>query len=141
MKKETLIAISLGIGTGVIIAIAILFATGKGALRTSKIISGNITPTVVAGSESLTSFKIDAPNDKESTDKKSINIKGKAEKKSLIVAHSPTSEVTVETGNKTQFDFDFPLSVGENIIKITSYNGTDIETHTLNIYYIQNEDE
>lgn len=139
MKKETIIAIILGVGTGIVIAVAILFATGRGTLQPKKIIAGNITPTISIGSETIKPLTITTPQDKSTTDKATAHIKGSAEKNSLIVAHSAKSEVTLNTEENSQFDFDFPLFPGENIIKITSYRGTAIDSQTLTIYYFENE--
>lgn len=136
MKKETTIAIILGLLSGIVIAMIILFSTGKGGFGGGKIISGNITPTVAVGQERVSQLTIDSPTDKDSTDKDTVKISGSAEKNSLIVAHSPYSEITLksETG---KFSFGFPVKPGENIIKITSYNGTNIDSRSLTIYYLE----
>jgi hypothetical protein len=133
MKKETFIALALGIGLGIGIAIFLIFTAKEKAISQKKVIVPPV-PTLTAFIPKEQSLVISAPTDATVTSKNSVVIQGKAEKNSLIVVESPTSEKVVKTANGT-FTFNFPLSLGENVIRVTAYEGNITDDRTLKVYY------
>jgi hypothetical protein len=133
MKKETVIALVLGIGLGIGIAIFLIFTAKEKAISQKKVIVPAV-PSLTAFIPKDQSLVVNAPVDAAVTSKNSTVIQGKAEKNSLIVVESPTSERVVKTVNGA-FTIPFPLSLGENVIRITAYEGSITDDRTLKIYY------
>jgi hypothetical protein len=136
MKKETLIAIILGAFLGITIALITTLTTKKQIMKQKKIIAPKITPSLPPLQPEIQTLEIIQPPNDYITNKDIILIKGKAGKKSLIVAQSPTSEKVIQTKEK-DFSLEFPLSLGENLIKITSYGDKNIDEKTLKVYYLK----
>ncbi len=143
MKKETLIAIFFGIGLGVVLACFFIMRSKENQLTKAKPISNitkSITPKVKILSTSI--LEITSPTDNIIVNKNSITIKGKTNKNAFIVINSPIKEIVFKT-EKEEFNIDFPLALGENVIQLTSYpddkTGTSINK-TLLVYYLTNND-
>ena len=142
MKKETAIAILLGVGLGLIVAIGVTLKTRSKDTKKVTPISHtlNITPSVTAKSQSST-LEISQPEDDSIAPAKTVLIKGKAPKNSLIVIQSPIQTVTF-TNDKEDFSQNFSLALGENVIVVTAYpkdqNGTGIE-RDLKVYFLDEE--
>jgi len=136
MKKETVIAIILGVILGIIIALALTFTTKKQVMKQKKIITPKVTPSLPPLQPEIQTLEIIQPSNNHITNKDSVLIKGRTGKKSLIVAQSPTSEKVIQTKEK-DFSLEFPLSLGENLIKITSYGNKNIDEKTLKVYYLK----
>lgn len=138
MKKETIVAIFLGIATGVIIALFLVIQSQNSKTNANKDPNALISPTVKVPTEEILTFAVSEPQNKSVASKNSTTIKGKAPKGSLIVINSATDEKVTKIDSDT-FSIDFPLSLGENIMKITAYTNGDAEEKTLIVYYIKNE--
>lgn len=136
MKKETVIAIILGITLGAIIALILIFGAHSKGNGSKKVVNTKETPTVVNLNTSLKQFEITDPKNNSATSKDTIAIKGISEKNSLIVVQSKNTEKVIST-DVGSFSVDFPVSLGENVIRITEYNGTSISDKLLTIYRIQ----
>lgn len=141
MKKETIIAILLGIGFGIGVAAMVVSQTKTPEQQKEpKTIetSLNITPTVpVIPEETSASLEISAPTAGAIFSKKEIEIIGKAPKGSKIVVISPAKTEVVVTEDE-QFTIDFSLAFGENIISVTAYAPDQVEPveKTLTVYYL-----
>lgn len=152
MKKETIIAIILGLIFG--------FVFGSFLITRNREINnknaGKINPTLVLNlndkkdQENLNKkniinipLEIKEPQNYIITEKNTINISGKADKDSLIVVQSQLKEIIYI--NKDSQDFkisDFPLALGENTIKIVEYSKNkfaDPEEKVLRVYYLKRE--
>ncbi len=138
MKKETLVAVFLGIATGVIIALFLIIQSQNKKTEDKKLTTALISPTVKLPTEEVLLFAVNEPENKFVSDKNTTTIKGKAPKGSLVVIHSATGEKVSELKTDS-FAIDFPLSLGENVIKVTAYSNKDTEEKTLTVYYIENE--
>lgn len=145
MKKETIIAIILGLGLGAAVAVFLIFQTEQKKIENTKTIANNlkITPTSVQAknNQNFQPLEIVSPEDMNITGKDSITIKGKAVKNSLVVIQSQTKVITFENG-KEDFSVNFPLILGENVINITAYNKKlqlEPQTKELKIYYLDEQ--
>lgn len=140
MKKETLIAVVLGIGLGVLVAVFMVIQSRQKQIAQTKTVGSiQITPTVQVKKNSPQEvFEITSPGDNAIVSKNTVTIQGKAAKNSLIVAQSPIKNLVFKNDKET-FSFEFPLALGENFILITSYPA-DIKTSSrekeLHIFYL-----
>ena len=122
MKKETVIAISLGIFLGIGVALIMVARTRQQETAKTKTISSetNITPKVSLTDNKYQLLEISQPQDSVIIDSETVKIRGKASKDSLIIIQSPIKEVIIKNSN-VNFSSDFPLTDGENIIKVSAY--------------------
>lgn len=122
MKKETLIAIVMGIIFGAGVALFLILKTKKA--DQPKVIpvatTNRVTPLVARSGKTVLPISISEPESNSVTDKKTTTIKGKATKGSLLLIQSPIKYV-VKTLEKDDFSEEFPLALGENIIHISVY--------------------
>ena len=143
MKKETVVAIIFGLLLGGAVAFFLVTKTSEKELEKSKAIAPTTTlnqekVTVVTGYQTL---EISQPQDEEIVNKESVTITGKAEKNSLIVIQSPIKEIILNISHNS-FQTDFPLALGENIIKIVVYPHNQLlrsQEKQLRVYYLKNE--
>ncbi len=122
MKKEAIIAIVFGIVLGSILAIFLIAKNKERLLEKSK----TITPlekeqASQAKNGGVQQLEISEPGDKNIVYKNSITIKGSFTKDSLIIVQSPIKDVVIKN-DKEQFSTDFPLALGENVIRIGAYS-------------------
>lgn len=143
MKKETAIAILLGVGLGLMVAIGVTLKTRNKETQKVTPISNSlhITPSITAKTMQSSTLEISEPLDSSIAPTKSVTIKGKAPKGSLIVIQSPVQTITF-TSDTEEFSEQFTLALGENIIVVTAYPkdqaGTGIE-RDLKVYYLDEE--
>lgn len=144
MKKETLIAIVFGIVLGGSVALFILLKGEDFGLGKSKVISPKQAAQEGLGTpvdQSVQSLEITAPTDGAIVDSNSIKITGKAAKDGLLVIQSPIKDISMKL-DKSEFSVEFPLALGENIVKIVSYpsdNTLRPQERNLKIYYLDSE--
>lgn len=144
MKKETSIAVFLGILLGVIFGVFLIFKNKQSQLDKTKAITpkNKITPTIVLNNNNLNEFfKLEKPSDGIITDNDEIVIQGKASKGTTIIIQSPSSQLVNKTENES-FKIEFPLALGENVISITAYP-KDIQSRPVEkqvkIYYLKTQ--
>lgn len=138
MKKESFIAVALGVGAGVTIAILLITNSKNAGTDGKKVISPTVTPKVTIEQKEVFSISIKSPKNNSSTTKNSVIIEGEAPKDSLIVITSAAGDKTFKT-DKATFSTDFPLALGENAIYIAAYNQKNSATKTLKIYNLGSE--
>ncbi|MEN9328168.1 MAG: Glucodextranase, domain [Candidatus Parcubacteria bacterium] len=144
MKKETLIAVILGIMFGVVVAFFMIFKTKDQQTQKVKPLTTStmqVTPTVPVKNTEYQPLAISEPEAGIITDKNSITIKGSTGKDALIVIQSPLKSVTFKN-DKEDFSAVFPLAFGENVILVTAYpkdtQGVPQEKE-LKIYYLDEQ--
>lgn len=121
MKKESIIAISFGILLGCVVAFIVISKNKESQINNAKTLSPKVTPTPAPQSpDSLLILEITSPSDKAVVDATNVKIVGKAGKNSLIIVQSPIRELAINN-IKENFSLDFPISPGENVIKIVAY--------------------
>jgi hypothetical protein len=138
MKKETGIAISLGIIFGIIIAFSILLYTRGNPGKKTNVLSPQISPTIVVTTIREIPLTITNPLDLTIVRDQTIDIEGKANAGNLAVIQSQYFE-KVEKLKQNVFNIKFPMTLGENKIKVTIYSKTGVETKTITIYYLKND--
>ncbi|KXK11741.1 MAG: hypothetical protein UZ22_OP11002000302 [Microgenomates bacterium OLB23] len=139
MKKETVFAILLGIGAGVLIALWVIRGTQKNTKDNDQlVVDGSITPSITISSGNSEPLLISEPQDGYLSSTENVVIKGKSKKGALVVAQSPLQEVT-ESLTSDEFEITLELMQGLNNVLVTSYNDKNIDTRMLTIYYIAEE--
>jgi len=139
MNRETIIAISMGVGLGVIVALVVLFQSNKG--DETKVVA--VKPNQAITKEKSTQpsapklLTLTSPEQGSVVDSDTVTIAGKVQKNSLIVVQSPVFEHTFKNKQDT-FHIDVDLALGENVIQISAYSGSSIpQQQTLRIYFIK----
>ena len=122
MKKETMVAIFLGLLFGGVVAVFISFKSKDIELAKNKVIAP--PPDKVSSPNSseieLRSLELTEPADRAIVENNTVRLKGTALKDSLIVIQSPIKNLIV-SNKQEKFDLEFPLTLGENSIKIVVY--------------------
>lgn len=143
MKKETIIAIILGLLFGGVVAIFISLKSKDIELSKNKVIAPpkeNIVSPNLTSTE-MQPLDLTEPANNAIFDKDIIRFKGTAVKDSLIIIQSPMKDVTVKNING-KFDIEFPLALGENSIKMVIYPKEKQfrpQEKSIKIYYIDSE--
>lgn len=143
MKKETLIAIILGLLFGGIMAVFISYKSKDIELAKNDVIA-QPTEKVSSPNSFLTNFQIlelTEPADKTIVETNTIRFKGITAKDSLIVIQSPIKDL-VYNNKQEKFDLEFPLALGENSIKIVVYpkkKQLRSQEKYIKVYYIDSE--
>ncbi|NTU47110.1 hypothetical protein HGA88_05785 [Candidatus Roizmanbacteria bacterium] len=121
MKKETGIAVFLGIVVGVIVASVLVWQSRQNQLHQAKTIGNTQVATHAAAfSDTFETLAISQPENGAIINGKTITIKGKVNKGSLIVIQSPIKNVVLKN-DAEEFSTDFPLAFGENVIHLVAY--------------------
>src|SRR3989338_11541722 len=136
MKKETIVAIILGIAFGTIVATSLVIFTKTKSLEKKKVLTPSPAVTVSVPKEETAILKILAPENNIQVATDSVDIKGEAQSDSTVIIHSPVSEAIIKVKDK-QFNVKFPLKQGENHIQITSYYQNTPSTKTIKVYQIK----
>ncbi len=141
MKKETIFAVFLGIVFGGLLGLFLITKNKEIQLNKNKVIAPKDINDRSAAQTNLNfqPLEISEPKDGEIVDNASITIKGKATKNSLVVIQSPVKDL-VFTNDKEDFKVDFPLALGENIIRAVIYPKDkllSIQEKSLRVYYLQ----
>lgn len=141
MKKETGIAIVLGIFLGVSMAIFLVVRSRTEAINKSKTIMPSVqaTPAIIVTNTNSQTLEISEPQDGLIVKANSVKIIGKASKDALLVLQSPIKDMVVNN-TKGDFSFDYPLAYGENVIRIVSYpkdRQLRVQERELRIYYLE----
>ena len=122
MKKETIIAIIFGVIFGGAVAVFTLIKNKELQLTKTKTLTQtgkqiNKPKIPIVESKPL---EILEPKDGIVVNNFTITLRGRADKNSLIVIQSATKD-QVFKNEKNEFSVQFPLSLGENLIKITMH--------------------
>jgi hypothetical protein len=140
MRKETIIAIVMGILLGVGIGFVVLFQSRKGDEAKVIPVSGDTENTKIVKTstpQGQAILEISEPKNKVVVNTNKITIKGAADKNSLIVIQSPITNTVFKT-EKIDFTSSVPLALGENTISISAYSDSSTpQEMTLQVYYIK----
>jgi len=138
MKKETSIAVGMGIVFGLVFSFLVIVNTQKNQSVSQK------TPTQktrVVTTEQQTAAKpitISEPNDGAIVSEPSVTIKGKTDKNSFIIIQTQVKDMSFTTKSE-DFEYSVPLTLGENVIHINAYpKGATgkIQEKELHVYYL-----
>src|SRR3989338_1030431 len=122
MKKETMVAIFLGLLFGGVVAVFISFKSKDIELAKNKVIAPPKEKVTSPNSSEigLRSLELTEPADRAIVENNTVRLKGTALKDSLIVVQSPIKDLIINN-KQEKFDLEFPLALGENSIKIAIY--------------------
>lgn len=139
MKKETIAAIVFGIIFGSVLGIFLITKNKQSQREKTKFLvpTGVETQTSKVVLNNVQILELLEPQDRAIVYKNSIQIKGNAVKNSLLLIQSPIKE-TVINHESDKFSEDFPLALGENVIRISVYpNNKQLQTQEkeLRIFY------
>lgn len=145
MKKETTVAIILGIVFGLSVAFLAVFKARQVKIQTSKTIAPIETMPSVSPRNNTNgqtdNFSISEPVENAITDLKTVTIKGKVIKDSLVIIESPI-QVKAFKATGGSFSIDFQLALGENVINIVMYPKDEklaTREKTLKVYYLDEQ--
>lgn len=136
MKKESFVAVFLGIFFGTLLSIIIINFTKKTTTTQQKTVAPQETPRPVLSPIKTQSLEIIEPRQNKIFSESVISIKGKAEKNSLLVIQTPQEDKTIKLQND-YFVEPIKLVLGENFIKIVNYQKNNVEEKTLKVYYLK----
>lgn len=141
MKKETVIAVILGIGFGLIVAIFMVIRTRPQTAKNIKTIANSVsnTPTGQVNQSFVTNLEIVSPKDNTIIKDNIVTITGKATKNSMIIIQSPVKDIIIKNKD-VNFKVDMPLSIGENIIQVNIYpddKNIPFQRKQLQVYYLE----
>lgn len=145
MKKESIVAIVLGISLGVIVAFLVIFYSKEKQLSQSKPLKNQkeiLSPKVKIENNSPF-IEVIVPDNQIIVDNQPIVIKGKANKNSLIIIQSAVKEIVFKNNNQ-EFEQSFPLAPGENVIEITNYpedKNIPAVHKQLKVYYLDTKEK
>lgn len=132
MRKETLIAIILGIAAGIGIAFFLVRQSGNSP-KNNNVILDKITPTVAIDTSEIEPLIIQSPESGIVTSQNSIDVTIAAPKNSLIVFQTLTQEITLSNKERSVTQ-KLKLLPGENNIKITAYKDKNVDSRSMVVY-------
>jgi len=139
MKKETSLAIGMGILFGLIFSFIVILNTQKNNSVTQKKQPTKVRPVGTTEQQTITQpITVTEPNDGDIIDKASVTIKGKVEKNSFVIVQSPAKDGTF-TAKTEDFSYEMPLSLGENVIHLSAYaKGVQgkVQEKEFKVYYL-----
>lgn len=138
MKKETSIAIVLGIIFGLIFSFIVITNTQKNQSVSRKAQTQKTRPVTKEQQTSAKPLIITQPNDGAIILEPSVKIKGTTEKNSFIIIQTQAKDTSFTT-KSAEFEQSVSLTLGENLIHISVYpkgsNGR-IQEKELHVYYL-----
>jgi hypothetical protein len=140
MKRESIIAIVLGVALGIGVGSFILSQTAQGNTKAIETTTSDLKNNVKSNrpqGKSVT-FEISEPKTDTVVSSSSLKIKGKGIKDSLLISQSSAGNKIIKL-DKAEFELTMNLVLGENIINVTYYpkdSGSDYREKQLVIYYL-----
>jgi len=136
MKKETGIAVFLGIIAGISIALFVILGARGQQKTNGTVMQSDITPTVSVVTDQVSPLTISSPSEDVIVESSTVRVKGSAQKDALVVIQSPGDEVIFKNKD-THFSEEITLVPGENIIKVTTYSLKTIDSRSVVIYFVK----
>lgn len=135
MKKETIIAIILGIIAGISIAGVVIINSRSSSKADGNVILDGVSPTLAVNRNETSPLLISEPETEAVVDTQTVLLKGSGPENALIIIQSPSQEYTFKNV-KTNFSQKLELIPGENAIRVTSYDKKNVDSRSLVIYYV-----
>ena len=125
MKKDFIVALSLGFAFGLGLAVMVLYAPKILSFRpdlsflTKK--NNSTSPTAAPSPSPVYKFEISSPKDQAliSTDK--VDIQGKADPASIVIISSPDTDTIAKVNRDGSFKESVPIDEGANIFFVSAY--------------------
>ena len=142
MKKETLIAIILGVAAGLGVAVVMLEKAKEHQMTNTQAISTSLQLTPkISVNNSLQQLEISQPENGSISSTKSVDIKGTSSAGALIIVQSPIKTI-IQKVEKDAFEIKaFPLALGENTVRVSVYpkGSQTAQEKELKIYYLDEQ--
>ncbi len=141
MKKETSIAIVMGIGFGLVFSFLVIANTQKNQSVSQKTTAQKTRPVTTEQQTTTQPITISEPSDGAIIAEPSVTIKGKTDKNSFIVFQTQIKDYSFTTKSEN-FEYSVPLSLGENVIHINAYpkgSTGKIQEKELRVYYLNSK--
>ncbi len=143
MKKEAVVAVAFGIVLGSILGIILILKNKEHQLAKNKTLAPleKGTRTSRAANFNVYQLEVIEPGDRSIVYKNTITIRGNFSKNSMIIIQSPIKDLVFKN-DKEQFSTDFPLALGENVIRIGAYPQDKLlrsQEKELRIYYFSEQ--
>lgn len=140
MKRESIIAIVLGVALGIGVGSLILSRTTQGSSKAIETTTSDLKQNVKSNRPQgkMVSFEISEPKTESLVSSSSLKIKGKGTKDSLLITQSSAGNKILKL-EKDEFEVSLNLVLGENVINLTYYpkdSGSDYQEKQLVIYYL-----
>lgn len=138
MKKETGVAISMGIIFGLVFSFVVILNTQKNQTVTQKQQTQKKVVAEPGTGVAIEPLTVSSPADGIIINTNKATLKGTTEKGSFLIVQTQTKDLTT-TAQNGDFAIDVPLSLGENIIHISSYpkgTGGKVQEKELKVYYL-----
>lgn len=144
MIKEKVVALVLGVLLGSVLGVWVVSFSRKIRLDEKKFTvlkKKNVEKKIKKELLRPGFFEVSSPKDNTLVSTKIIKIKGRAPANSLLIAQSPLTEKVI-LSKKEEFELEFPVAMGENVIHLTLYN-KNIQSGVLEkkfrVYLLENE--
>jgi len=138
MKKETSVAVGMGIVFGLLFSFLVIANTQKNQSVSQKTANQKTRPVTTEQQTTTQPITISEPNDGAIIVGTSVTIKGKTDKNSFVVVQTQIADMSFVTKSE-DFEYKVPLALGENVIHISAYpkgsNGK-IQEKELRVYHI-----
>jgi len=142
MKKETSLAIGMGIVFGLIFSFIVILNTQKNNTVSQKKQPQKVRLAGTTEQQTITQpIIISEPNDGAIMNTPLVTIKGKVEKNSFVIIQSPIKDGKF-TSPTEDFSYDLPLSLGENVIHLSAYpKGAQgkVQEKEFKVYYLNSK--
>lgn len=138
MKKETSIAVGMGIVFGLVFSFLVIANTQKNQSVSQKSSTEKTRPVTTEQQTITQPITISEPNDGAIIPDASVTIKGKTDKNSFILIQTQIKDMSFTTKSES-FEYSVPLSLGENVIHINAYpkgSSGKVQEKELRVYYL-----
>lgn len=138
MKKETSLAIVMGIGFGLLFSFIVIMNTQKNQSVSQKTLPQQTRPVTTEQQTVQSPITISEPVDGAIVEDASVTLKGKTDKDSFIIVQTQSQDISFTT-KSTDFEQDIPLTLGENVIHISAYSkgaNAKVQEKELHVYYL-----
>ncbi len=141
MKKESIIAVVLGIIMGLVVAYSLV-----SYIRRRQAPAVKTPPTIEPKPKQIqtdtpSSITLLSPRDGTIVGTDVVTIKGEGKKGNLLFIQSPLAQQVLEL-TKDEFEVPFELAIGENVIHISMYSNDATQRaveRTIRVYYLDEQ--
>ena len=135
MKRETIVAIILGIAAGIGIGLFVIIQSREVASE-NDVILDELSPTTTIKTEEIDPLLIKSPEDESVTTSDTITLTASYTKDCLVVIQSLSEEIVFTNEDGGEFKREITLIPGENDIRVTAYSDNSVDSRTLTIFNI-----
>lgn len=142
MKKETGVAMGLGVFFGLLFSFVVILNTQTNKAVTQKKQVDQTRPASTAQNNVVVKpIELTSPNDRTVLESKEVEVKMNLEKGSFVVIQTPSQDIAFEAESNSVSKL-VPLTLGENVIHVSVYakgSGSKVQEKNLKVYYIPTE--